>query len=179
MLHALETGLRRIDWVLARITAIAIIAVMVIIVCDVIGRYAFSQPIAWVYDLVSIYFINMILYLMASETLRTRGHIALDLHTRLLPPRAWSLLQALAWLAVALTLLLACWRIALGTWESFEAREVHPGLYEWPVWLEKGIVALGLALLACRIAVRMARFCLSGGDAEVFSADESDREGVR
>lgn len=179
MLQSVETALGRIDWVLSRITAVSVIAVMLIIVCDVVGRYAFSQPIAWVYDLVSIYFINMILYLMASETLRTRGHIALDLNVRLLPPRVWSILQGLAWLSAAAVLALAGYRITLGTLESLAAREIHPGLYEWPVWLEKGIVALGLGLLVLRIAVRLVRFVVSGWDSDILNADESAGEGAR
>jgi TRAP-type C4-dicarboxylate transport system permease small subunit len=176
LLDYLESGLRRVDWLLARVTAVSTIAVMLIIVCDVIGRYGFSQPIPWVYDLVAIYFINVILYLMASDTLRTRGHIALDLHIRLLPLRAWMLLQGMAWLATAVVLALAGYRIALATLDSFIAREVHPGLYEWPVWLEKGIVALGLCLLVVRIALRLFRFVTSGGNSDVLNADESAGE---
>lgn len=173
MLQYLENALDRIDWALGRMTAIAVIAVMVIIVCDVVGRYLFSRPIAWVYDLVSIYFINIVLYAIASETLRTRGHIALDLHLKLLPRRAWEALQALAWFAVAVALSLACYRIGLSSFESLKAGEVHPGLYEWPVWIETGLVAVGLGLLIFRILLRLIRFCVEDFSADVLNADES------
>ncbi len=172
----IERFLDVIDHILNRFVAASVVIVMVIIVCDVIGRYVFTQPIAWLYDLVAIYFMNMILYLIASETLRTRGHIALDLNVRLLPARAWAILQGLSWFAVNVVLVLACYKIGESALHSLRSGETHPGLYEWPVWVEKGIVAFGLALLICRIATRFVRFCLSGLDAGIFGVDESARE---
>lgn len=160
-----------IDWVLNRIVAIAMLAVMGIIVCDVIGRYILGSPVPWVYDLVSIYFMNMILYLIASDTLRTGGHITLDLKVRLLPRPLWTALQAFAWFAVMATLALAGWKIAGGAVQAFLTNDVHPGYYDWPIWLEKGIVALGFLLLVLRIGTRLARFCISGFDPNCLSSD--------
>ncbi|GGC60799.1 hypothetical protein GCM10010994_19300 [Chelatococcus reniformis] len=151
---------------------------MFIIFFDVVGRYAFNSPISWVYDIVAIYFLNAILYLMASETLRSGSHLALDLQVRLLPQRVWSLLQGAAWLAVAAVLALACWQIGGAAIRSLIAGEVHPGLYEWPVWLEKGIVAFGLALLVVRIGLRLTRFCLTGADARVFHTEDAHDAGA-
>lgn len=173
MIAGCERALTRVDWLLSRFAAALVLAVMAMIVCDVFGRYVFSRPLPWVYDLVSIYVMNVVLYFMVSEVLRTQSHIELDLEIRLLPPRAWSILQAIAWLAVAAALALTTW-IAFGSMrESWAKGEVHPGLYEWPVWVEKASVALGLALLTLRILVRCARFVQQGLDASIFNADES------
>lgn len=172
MLTTIERALARVDILLARITGLAVFAVMFIIVFDVIRRYAFGQPIAWVYDLVSIYFINMTLYLIASDTLRSGAHIALDLRFRPLPKRAWSALQGLAWVAVDAVLLMAAWVVSASALRSLAANEIRPGLYEWPVWLETAIVAFGLALLAVRVTLRLARFVASGFDGDVFTVVE-------
>jgi len=59
--------------------------------------------------------------------------------------------------------------------ESFAKGEVHPGLYEWPVWIEKAVVGAGLSLLALRIGVRLCRFVAAGFDAAVFNADRSHK----
>jgi hypothetical protein len=59
------------------------------------------------------------------------------------------------------------------TLESWGKGEIHPGLYEWPVWVEKAVVVLGLGLLTLRILVRCARFAWHGRDAAVFNTDES------
>jgi TRAP-type C4-dicarboxylate transport system permease small subunit len=168
-----ERALNRVDWALSRVAAAVVLATMVMIVADVFGRYVFSHPLPWVYDLVSIYVINVVLYFMVSEVLRTQSHVELDLEIRLLPPRAWSILQALAWLAVSAVLALTTWVALRSTLESFGKGEVHPGLYDWPVWLEKGTVALGLALLTLRILLRCARFVRHGLDASIFNNDES------
>lgn len=178
MLSAVERALATVEETLSRITGIAVLAVMAVIVVDVVGRYGFGRPIAWIYDVVSIYFINATLYLVASDTLRRGGHIVLDLKVRLLPERLWALLQGLAWLAVEVTLLAAAWVVGLSALRSWEHGEVRPGLYEWPVWLETGIVAFGLGLLALRVAVRLARFVAGGLDAAVLqSVVEPDAPG--
>jgi TRAP-type C4-dicarboxylate transport system permease small subunit len=175
MLKVFEKLLDIVDLALSRIAAFTILAVMVLIVCDVFGRYLFSRPLPWVYDIVSIYVVNLVLYFLASEVLRTRSNIELDLHVRFLPRRLWSVLQAVAWLLVATVLALAAWRATISMAESLAIGEVHPGLYEWPVWAEKAVVATGLLLVVCRILVRFCRFVLQGLDASVFNADESAR----
>ena len=111
-LNAAEKALFGVDWLLSRIASLTNLVVMALIVCDVFGRYTISRPLPWVYDIVSIYVVNLVLYFMAAEVLRTRSHIELDLSARLLPKRAWSVLQGLAWLAVAFALGLAAWRAA-------------------------------------------------------------------
>ncbi|MFC3227782.1 TRAP transporter small permease [Marinibaculum pumilum] len=161
---AAERPLVAVEAVLANMTSAATLAVMVIVVADVVGRYAFNQPIGWVYDLVSIYYINLVLYFMASETLRVRGHIALDLRLRFLPRPLWRGLQAIAWIAVAAAIAVSAWRVSADAVGSFTAGDVHPGLYEWPVWVEKAIVGLGLILLVCRIVLRIFLLGLGKGE---------------
>jgi TRAP-type C4-dicarboxylate transport system permease small subunit len=173
MMSAFERALGRVDWALSRIAAAVVLATMVMVVCDVFGRYVFSHPLPWVYDLVSIYVINVVLYFMASEVLRTQSHIELDLEIRLLPRRAWSILQAIAWLAVAGVLALTTWLTLRSMLESLGKAEVHPGLYDWPVWVEKATVALGLILLTLRILARCARFVRHGLDASIFNTGET------
>lgn len=167
-----ERALDSVDRLLAGLAAVAILVVMVLVCCDVAGRYLLGRPLPWVYDLVSIYVVNLVLYFFASEVLRTRSHIELDLKLRLLPERAWHWLQALGWLGVAAVLAIAARLAALSALQSWSAGEIHPGLYEWPVWLEKGIVALGLGLLLLRVALRLVQFLASGCDGTVFNADE-------
>jgi TRAP-type C4-dicarboxylate transport system permease small subunit len=173
MIACAERWLDRIDWALSRFSALVNLATMAMMVCDVFGRYVFAHPLPWVYDVVSIYVLNIALYFMASEVLRTQSHIELDIEVRLLPARAWSILQALAWLAVAGVLALTTWVVCLSAADSWGKGEVHPGLYQWPVWLEKAVVAVGLALLTLRILARCARFVQQGLDASIFNADES------
>ncbi|WP_038200240.1 TRAP transporter small permease [Xenophilus azovorans] len=176
MLASFEKGLSAIDWLLSRLAALLVLAVMLMIACDVGGRYFFSHPLPWVYDVVSIYVINIVVYFMVSEVLRTQTHIELDLQVRFLPPRAWGVLQAVAWVAAAAVLVLTTWVVGQSMAESFGKGEVHPGLYEWPVWIEKATITLGLGLLTLRILARLARYLQRGQDASVFNKDESAAE---
>lgn len=172
MIDAIEKFLYRFDWCLSRLSAITVLATMIMVVFDVFCRYVFGKPLPWVYDLVSIYVINLILYSMASEVLRAGSHIELDLDLRLLPPQVWGALQALAWVAVGVALALTTWVAVEAMFESFAKSEVHPGLYEWPVWIEKGVVALGLGLLVLRIFVRCCHYVHKRLDASVFQSSD-------
>jgi len=172
MIDAVEKFLFRVDWCLSRLSAITVLATMAMIVCDVFGRYVFGKPLPWVYDLVSIYVINLILYFMASEVLRAGSHIELDLDVRVLPPQAWAALQALAWVIVGVALALSSWVAFESMVVSMAKHEVHPGLYEWPVWIEKGVVALGLGLLMVRIVLRCCHCVHKGFDASVFQSSD-------
>jgi TRAP-type C4-dicarboxylate transport system permease small subunit len=173
-----ESALGSIETWLARATGASVLAIMLLVVCDVAGRYAFGNPIPWIYDVVSIYFLHVVLYLMASETLRRHGHIALDLKIQLLPARWWGGLQAVAWLGVIAALTAATVVVGHAAFDSLARGEVHPGRYEWPVWLEKGIVAFGLALLAIRVALMLARYAASGCSSAVFAPPRPEGPGL-
>ena len=96
MLAKAERGLDRLDWLLSRVAAIVILLAMMLISADVVMRYAFHAPIFWVYDVVSVYILNVIVYLTISEALRSGRHVALGVRVGLLPPR---IAFALRWLA--------------------------------------------------------------------------------
>jgi TRAP-type C4-dicarboxylate transport system permease small subunit len=176
-LAAAEATLGWIETWLARVTGVSILAIMLLIACDVAGRYVFGSPIPWIYDVVSIYFLHVVLYLMASETLRRHGHIALDLKVRFLPPRLWGALQAVAWLTVIAALVATTVVVGQSALESLVRGDVHPGRYEWPVWLEKGIVAIGLALLAIRTVLMFVRYLASGCSPVVFATAKAEGPG--
>ncbi len=173
MIAGLEKGLFWIDWLISRAAAVVILLVMVSIGTDVAARYLFNSPLSWVYDFVSIYAMNIVLYLMASEVLRTQSHVELDLKVRLLPERAWNILGAVSWIAVAAALAVIAGLAYASMLASWRMGEVHPGLYEWPIWIEKAVVAVGLTLLCLRILVRWVRFVQCNWDTSVFNADES------
>jgi TRAP-type C4-dicarboxylate transport system permease small subunit len=153
ILNRCDRALSSIEFVVTRITSYAMLFIMCSVFVDVMGRYLFSRPISWLYDLTSMYFINMVLYLFASEVFRTRSHISLELQFRIMPTRILWLLELLAWIAVAVTLIVASYVLSVAAVESYNAGEVIPGVYSWRVWVEKGIVALGLILLTLRVIV--------------------------
>ena len=152
----------RIDWLLSRIAPSTILAVMFLIVVDVFGRYMSARPCRGSTTSSRSTSSTWSCIFLASEVLRTRSNIELDLHLRLLPQRLWSALQGMRLACVATVLALAAWQVWSSMADSLAIGEVHPGLYEWPVWAEKAVVALGLTLLTCRILVRFCRFVERG-----------------
>jgi TRAP-type C4-dicarboxylate transport system permease small subunit len=153
ILNRCDKALSSVEFVVTRITSYAMLFIMCSIFVDVLGRYILSRPLSWLYDLTSMYFINMVLYLFASEVFRTRSHISLELEYRIVPEQVLWLLELLAWIAVAITLIVSSYILTVGAFESYMAGEMMPGIYNWRVWVEKGIVALGLILLSLRVII--------------------------
>lgn len=173
MLAAAERGLDRVDWLISRIAAVVILLAMLLVSTDVVMRYAFHHPIFWVYDIVSIYILNLVVYLAVSEALRSGRHVSLGVRIGLLPPRLAFALRWLAWLVVAAFLCLLSWIAISATSHSVAIDEAQPGLVGWPLWLQKGIVALGLSVVSLRLVVILARAPSTGR----LPAEEEEEEG--
>jgi TRAP-type C4-dicarboxylate transport system permease small subunit len=91
------------------------------------------------------------LLLCLSDTMRRGGHITVDLFAHWLPRRAYHLTMGIALLlTVGVTTLIAR-EIAILTWESWSQKELTVGIYAWPLWPSKGIVAFSFALLTLRL----------------------------
>lgn len=158
-----EKVLSVIELIVTRITSVSMIVIMFLIFIDVFGRYLFSSPIGWLYDLTALYFINMVLYLFASETFRIRGHIALEIDLGVWARRLFWSLELIAWILVIATLITAAYVVGVSAYESFGIGEVIPGEYNWRIWIAKAIVATGLALLALRVVIETIRAVVKCG----------------
>ena len=62
---------------LSRIVAAAFMfAIMIIVFSDVIMRYAFNKPFSWAYDLISLYLMAGIFFLVLSEAYASNTHVS-------------------------------------------------------------------------------------------------------
>jgi len=172
MLAAVERGLDRLDWLLSRVAAVVILAAMLLISTDVVMRYAFNRPIFWVHDVVSLYILNLVVYFAISEALRAGRHVSLGVRIGLLPRRLAFALRWTAWLVVAAFLGLLTWICVTATAHSVAIDEAQAGLVSWPLWLQKGIVTSGLAVVTIRLLVTLARAPSTGR----LPAEEEERE---
>ena len=60
---------------------------MLIVVVDVAMRYALSMPLGWSYDVIGLYLMVAVFFLMLPDTLHNHGHVAIDLFQGTLPRR--------------------------------------------------------------------------------------------
>ena len=81
----------------------------------------FGKPLPWVYDIVSIYVINLVPCISWHRkcSALSRTSKLERLKVRLLPPLLWGFLQVLGWLAVGVVLALAAWVAFESMAESF------------------------------------------------------------
>lgn len=127
-------------WV-ARLAALAVIALMLTLTFEVVMRYGFNAPTAWSFD-VSYFLSSFFVMMGAAYTLKQNGHVRVDLIYSRLQDRLRAALDAVLMLVLFVPfwslLLYAMWpnimqsfrtaeRAAVGTWQ--------PPIYPFKTWV--------------------------------------------
>lgn len=179
LLHKLTWLLDQIDRVARFFGSIVMFSIMVIVFFDVGFRYFLNAPLAWSFDLISVYLMAAIFFLPLADTFRRNHHIAVDLflvRMRRVHQR-WSRLLAHVLASIAF-----CW-ITLEAWrrtmEQYAAGDVLAGSIPWPTWAATALVVFGAGLLSVRLIVGTVALLLAlvRGDEELIGIDESSHEG--
>ncbi|MBC7134784.1 MAG: TRAP transporter small permease [Oceanibaculum nanhaiense] len=153
--------LRWLEWIAIAGGAVCSVAIMTIVGADVFARYALNRPIAWSYDLISLFLLTGVFYLSLADTQRSGEHMAVDIVHNLASSRQRHAMYAISY-ALALPVV---WLMMMGNIRSarraFLNNEVLMGAVAWPTWVASFIVAVGLALLLLRLAHSFAGHALS------------------
>jgi len=75
--HRLDKGLLRLVTWAARLGGLMLLTVGLFVLYEVVCRYVFQSPTLWVMDY-SIYFVMWAVLLGSAYTMRTRGHVLVD-----------------------------------------------------------------------------------------------------
>lgn len=145
-----------------------IVALMLLINTDVLGRNFFNAPVRGVTELVSLSIVGIV-FLQLADTLHsgriTRADVLLQRLQRTRPPLA-ALLHAVFHFMGALLMLTILWAAWPSLWESIQIREYVGAIGDFtaPVWPVRLIMLVGLCatwitfvLLALADLRRMAR----------------------
>jgi TRAP-type mannitol/chloroaromatic compound transport system permease small subunit len=180
-----DRALARVEAATLAVTCLALFAMMLLVFCDAVMRYAFNAPLELTWDIVTMYLMSSGLLLCLSDTMRRGGHITVDLFAHWLPRRAYHLTIGVALLLTVWVTTLIAREIAILTWESWSQNELTVGIYAWPVWPSKGIVAFSFALLTVRLVhVGLSQLVagLTGNEAMAITIqhveDQPQEEGV-
>ncbi len=164
--------LKILDHVLAALAATAIFAMMLITATDVLMRYAFNDPLEWVYDLTVHYLLIAGFFLGLSYTLRHNHHIAVDFFARRMRPRDYHAALAVGCLLASSVFFLVAWLGAHEAYGSWRSGDVLFGAVIWPIWPSKLIVPLGMFPLALRALLRMLAHVYATFDVSIANALE-------
>lgn len=132
------------------LSAVCMFSIMMVVIADVTMRYLLSMPLAWSYDVISLYLMVGMFFFGVSDTLRSGGHIGIDILQKFIPPRLRDGVEAIGYLAmtaiIAAMAYLAFDR-SLSAWLKDEAMS---GSYLWPTWLAYVPVFVGMAAMGLR-----------------------------
>lgn len=151
----------RLEVIWRTIAAVFMFGIMVIIVVDVASRYLLNSPLPWAFDVVSMYLMVGLFFLMLSDTLRVNAHVRVDmLYARASPParQFMDLVSSVLALGVFVGILSTSVRT---TWDSWSAGDVLTGSIPWPAWLSHVFIPVGIALLVVRLLVDVLRNAVS------------------
>lgn len=133
------------------VAAASLLGIMVIMVLDATLRYAANQPLAWAFEVITMYLMVAGFFFALSHALHKNEHIFVEFFCDRLPPRVRHVVTAIVYVPTSFLFAAACWRSVLVTWEAFERNEVTAGVIQWPTWTARIIVPIGLAMLVLRM----------------------------
>jgi TRAP-type C4-dicarboxylate transport system permease small subunit len=150
-LNAADYAIGLLERAMVVMAVAALFAIMLLIFFDAGLRYAFSRPLSFTTDLVTLYLMSAGMLLTLGWTLRQGGHIAVDLFVHWMPERLYHLVIGLMLLLSNVVVTFIAYQISLRTIDSLHNHELTVGIYAWQLWISKGIVAFSMAGLSIRI----------------------------
>lgn len=151
----IERAIDRIEAVCQAAAAVLILSIMLIVFCDVVGRYAFNSPIPWAYDVVSLYLMAGAFFLALSYTYAAHAHIGVDILVNKLPPAGVRLIECVTCLVAIPLFGLTAISGVNRAYESWANGDAVSGPIAWPTWIGPGVMTLGASLLVLRLAFRL------------------------
>lgn len=152
---ALSNGLDRIltwfEHVMVIVASTSLFVIMVLVFLDAMFRYLFNSPLSFTFDLVVLYLMSASLLSVLSYTLRHGGHISIDLFANMMNHRLYLILVGAGLLAGTAVCAMISWQTAHLSFESWDMGEIMTGVYAWPLWIGKAIVALSFIGLTARL----------------------------
>jgi len=127
------------------------VAITVAICAEVLLRYGFNSPIAWVVEL-SEYALLWITFLGASYVLRHGGHVRVDILLQYLSPAALRVCGMVSAAACALTSLVILVFGIDATWTAYQRGAYKPTGIDVPTWIVLIVIPIGALLLLLRFA---------------------------
>ena len=161
MLDGLLRALGAVEKAVSTIAAIFMFAIMMIVFSDVIMRYAFNRPFSWAYDLISLYLMAGVFFLILSEAYASHAHVSVDILQQRFPPAMIRVTEIVTCLVGISVFSLIAYLGLLRAVDSFRSSDVMAGAIPWPMWPSIGLVPFGAGLITLRLALHLiAMSCL-------------------
>ena len=154
-------ALAALEKIASTIAAVFMFAIMMIVFSDVIMRYAFNKPFSWAYDLISIYLMAGIFFLVLSEAYASNAHVSVDILQQKFSPAVKRLSEIVTCIVGIIVFSLIAWLGWLRAVDAFKSGDVMAGAIPWPMWPSIGLVPFGAGVITLRLALHLIGHILS------------------
>jgi TRAP-type C4-dicarboxylate transport system permease small subunit len=161
LLDRILRALAAVEKIASTIAAVFMFAIMMIVFSDVIMRYAFNKPFSWAYDLISIYLMAGIFFLVLSEAYASNAHVSVDILQQKFSPSVKRLSEIVTCIVGIVVFSLIAWLGWLRAVDAFRSGDVMAGAIPWPMWPSIGLVPLGAGVITIRLALHLIGHVLS------------------
>lgn len=177
-LNAIDRALSRIESVTDYLAASAMFLTMAIVVGEVIARYLLNAPLAWAYDVLTLYVMPAIFFFGLPGSYTRNAHIAVDILVQRLAPMPLAVTTLLVRLG-ALVLFACLFYFGAGyTLESYRAGDTFRGVLAFLAWPSALLVPVGCGLVLLRMLGQLPADVISlfSGGARDPGDGQHDRE---
>lgn len=135
------------------VAAALLFAIMLLVVADVFMRYVVGRPFTFTYDLVGVYLMTGVFYLVLPHAQASHAHVAVDILLNSFPDHARRVAEVVSCIAGASVFALITyvgWERAL---DNYLSGDVLAGVIPWPTWASAALVPVGAGVLVLRLAL--------------------------
>jgi TRAP-type C4-dicarboxylate transport system permease small subunit len=154
-------ALAAVEKAVSTIAAIFMFAIMIIVFSDVIMRYVFNKPFSWAYDLISLYLMAGVFFLILSEAYASRAHVSVDILQQKFSPSVIRVTEIVTCLVGISVFSLIAYLGFLRTVDNFRSSDVMAGAIPWPMWPSVGLVPFGAGLITLRLLLHLIAHVIS------------------
>lgn len=149
--------------------SVAIMAMMVHVTADILGRLIFNRPLVGTLEIVASYYMVACAYLPLAYVQIERSHMVIELFTQKFSDRAILVLDIFSGLIGIAFLGLMAWQTLLVAIEKTAVREVvEATFYQLPVWPARWIIVISAAVTTFILVLQLVqdgrRLRVSGDD---------------
>lgn len=154
MLAIVRDSLTWLERQFANVAAIVLFLLMTIVVADVFLRYLMNRPIAWAYDVISLYMMPAIFYLTLSRAQRAGAHIGVEILRSRFSPQMQAVCRVVSdLLSIALFAAIAYFA-GHRALDEFNSGSTVVGEFAWITWPTVALAPLGAGMIALSLAIR-------------------------
>lgn len=149
-----SNSLSKIERLAGVLAGATMMIVMILVVSDVVMRYAFNKPSPWAYDVITLYLMVALFYLGFPRANAERANVSVDLLAHYFRPRTRHCVEALTSAISLLVFAVICWTVFQNLTKEIATKELLPGYYDFPTFIASLLIVIGAALVCIRSLIQ-------------------------